>query len=79
MLKRSTQSVELRTTLLSGRMMKSVRFHGPRDVRIDEVEEPICGKGQVKVRPTPILQGMILMNPFSCDRPMLGSAALVGF
>ncbi|KAJ6034433.1 hypothetical protein N7460_008608 [Penicillium canescens] len=32
-------------------MMKSVRFHGPQDVRIDDVEEPICGKGQVKMRP----------------------------
>ncbi|KAJ9480651.1 hypothetical protein VN97_g12893 [Penicillium thymicola] len=51
MLNTSTQSVELRTTLMSGRTMKSVRFHGPGDVRVDNVEEPICGKGQVKMRP----------------------------
>lgn len=31
--------------------MKSVRFHGPGDIRVDEIEEPVCGKGQVKIRP----------------------------
>ncbi|OQD79036.1 hypothetical protein PENANT_c065G11578 [Penicillium antarcticum] len=31
-------------------MMKSVRFHGPGDVRVDDVKEPSCGQGQVKVR-----------------------------
>ncbi|KAJ5990495.1 hypothetical protein N7522_010702 [Penicillium canescens] len=30
--------------------MRAVRFHGREDIRIDEVEEPICGNGQVKVR-----------------------------
>jgi threonine dehydrogenase-like Zn-dependent dehydrogenase len=29
--------------------MKAVRFHGQRDVRVEEVEEPKCGVGQVKV------------------------------
>lgn len=28
--------------------MRAVRFHGRGDIRIDEVEEPICGNGQVK-------------------------------
>lgn len=28
--------------------MRAVRFHGRRDIRIDEVEEPACGNGQVK-------------------------------
>lgn len=39
----------LRTTLKTAPMMKAVRFHGPGDIRLDEVEEPVCGKGQVKV------------------------------
>lgn len=39
----------LRTTLKTAPMMRSVRFHGPGDIRLDEVEEPVCGKGQVKV------------------------------
>ena len=30
-------------------MMKAVRFHGQKDIRLDEVEVPKCGKGQVKV------------------------------
>ena len=30
-------------------MMKAVRFHGQRDIRLEEIEVPICGKGQVKV------------------------------
>ncbi|KAJ5841776.1 hypothetical protein N7534_011606 [Penicillium rubens] len=28
--------------------MRAVRFHGRGDIRVDEVEEPICGNGQVK-------------------------------
>lgn len=39
----------LRTTLKTAPTMRSVRFHGPGDIRLDEVEEPVCGKGQVKV------------------------------
>ncbi len=30
--------------------MKAVRFHGQKDIRVEEVEEPQCGKGQIKVR-----------------------------
>lgn len=29
--------------------MRAVRFHGREDIRLDEVEEPFCGSGQVKV------------------------------
>jgi len=29
--------------------MRAVRFHGNRDIRLDEIEEPVCGEGQVKV------------------------------
>lgn len=29
--------------------MRAVRFHGREDVRLDEVDEAVCGTGQVKV------------------------------
>ena len=29
--------------------MRAVRFHGPKDIRVDSVPEPACGNGQVKV------------------------------
>lgn len=29
--------------------MRAVRFHGREDIRVDEVEEPLCGHDQVKV------------------------------
>ncbi len=29
--------------------MKALRFHGQKDIRLEEVEIPRCGKGQVKV------------------------------
>ncbi|KAJ6133850.1 hypothetical protein N7523_000172 [Penicillium sp. IBT 18751x] len=52
MLNTTIQSEDTRhTTLTSVPLMKSVRFHGPGDIRVDEIEEPLCGKGQVKMRP----------------------------
>ena len=30
-------------------MMKALRFHGQRDLRLEELEVPVCGKDQVKV------------------------------
>jgi hypothetical protein len=30
-------------------MMLAARFHGRGDIRLDKVEEPPCGKGEVKV------------------------------
>jgi len=51
MLNTTTQSGDtLHTTLNSAPLMKSARFHGPGDIRVDAIEEPMCGKGQVKVR-----------------------------
>ncbi|PLB33908.1 uncharacterized protein BDW47DRAFT_113176 [Aspergillus candidus] len=53
----ATNSDTLYTTLKTDRSMKtadsmkSVRFHGPGDIRVDVVDEPVCGKGQVKMRP----------------------------
>ena len=29
--------------------MKAVRFHGQRDIRLEDVEIVQCGRGQVKV------------------------------
>jgi hypothetical protein len=29
--------------------MRAARFHGRGDIRIDQIEEPVCGEGQVKV------------------------------
>lgn len=29
--------------------MRAVRYHGREDVRVDDVPEPVCGSGQVKV------------------------------
>ncbi|KAJ5194988.1 uncharacterized protein N7498_008426 [Penicillium cinerascens] len=31
--------------------MRAVRFHGRGDIRLDQVEEPTCGSGQVKIKP----------------------------
>lgn len=31
--------------------MKAVRYHGKEDLRFEEIAEPKCGKGQIKVAP----------------------------
>ena len=33
-------------------MMKAVRFHGQRDIRLDDVDSVQCGRDQVKVGST---------------------------
>ena len=38
-----------RTTLTTAPPMKSVRFHGPGDIRVENIDEPICRRGEVKV------------------------------
>ena len=30
--------------------MKALRFYAPEDVRLEEVEEPVCGPDEVKLR-----------------------------
>ncbi|OJJ88282.1 uncharacterized protein ASPGLDRAFT_41825 [Aspergillus glaucus CBS 516.65] len=48
----TTDSIDtLRTTLKAAPLMKSVRFHGPGDIRVDEIDEPFCRAGEVKIRP----------------------------
>ncbi|GKZ26937.1 hypothetical protein AbraIFM66951_008118 [Aspergillus brasiliensis] len=52
MLNTATDSVNTyRTTLKTTPVMKAARFHGRGDIRVEEIEEPTCGKGQVKMRP----------------------------
>lgn len=46
-----TKGESFLTKLKSSPTMRSVRFHGRGDVRVDTIEEPTCGKGQVKVYP----------------------------
>ena len=31
--------------------MNAVRFHGQEDLRFEQIPEPECGKGQVKIKP----------------------------
>jgi threonine dehydrogenase-like Zn-dependent dehydrogenase len=31
--------------------MRAARYHGLGDIRVEQVEEPKCGEGQVKVKP----------------------------
>lgn len=35
----------------SGKLMNAVRFHGQEDLRFEQIPEPECGKGQVKIKP----------------------------
>ncbi|RAK97547.1 uncharacterized protein BO80DRAFT_389620 [Aspergillus ibericus CBS 121593] len=52
MLNTATDSISTyQTTLKTAPVMKAVRFHGRGDIRVEEIEEPTCGKGQVKMRP----------------------------
>lgn len=38
-----------RTTLKTAAPMKSVRFHGPGDIRVEDIDEPICRRDEIKV------------------------------
>lgn len=31
--------------------MRALRFHGKKDIRLDQIPIPVTGKGQVKVKP----------------------------
>ena len=44
-------SIENRSAPTSSKTMKAVRFHGKEDLRYEDIPEPTCGKGQVKVAP----------------------------
>lgn len=32
--------------------MRAARFYAAGDIRIEEIPEPVCGEGQIKVRPS---------------------------
>ncbi|GAM83472.1 hypothetical protein ANO11243_014600 [Dothideomycetidae sp. 11243] len=64
--------------------MKALRFHGNRDIRVDDVPEPTCSKGHVKVAPEwcgicgsdlhEFLEGPIFC-PTSRPHPLTGEVA----
>jgi hypothetical protein len=31
--------------------MRAARYYGKEDIRVEEIEEPGCGEGQIKVKP----------------------------
>jgi len=31
--------------------MRAARYYGKEDIRVEEIEEPVCKKGQIKIRP----------------------------
>lgn len=35
----------------SEKVMNAVRFHGREDLRFEQVPEPECGKGKIKIKP----------------------------
>ncbi|OMP85507.1 (R,R)-butanediol dehydrogenase [Diplodia seriata] len=39
------------TSTADAKTMKAVRFHGQRDLRLDDIPEPQVGRGQVKLKP----------------------------
>ncbi|KAE8142428.1 chaperonin 10-like protein [Aspergillus pseudotamarii] len=51
MLNTTLDTGTVRATLKTTPLMEAVRFHGPRDIRVETIDEPVCGKGQVKIRP----------------------------
>lgn len=68
MLNTATDSVNTyRTTLKTTPVMKAARFHGRGDIRVEEIEEPACGKGQVKVRFVRLAIAMICANRSTID------------
>jgi threonine dehydrogenase-like Zn-dependent dehydrogenase len=31
--------------------MKALRYYGKEDIRVEEIDEPVCKEGQVKIKP----------------------------
>jgi threonine dehydrogenase-like Zn-dependent dehydrogenase len=31
--------------------MRAARYYGIEDIRVEEIEEPVCKEGQIKIRP----------------------------
>jgi hypothetical protein len=49
MLNTTLDTSTVRATLKTTPSMEAVRFHGRNDIRVEIIDEPVCGKGQVKV------------------------------
>lgn len=43
--------IQAQTAPKTDRLMKAVRFHGKEDLRLEEIAEPECDKGQIKIKP----------------------------
>lgn len=51
--------------------MKAVRFHGKEDLRYESIPEPVCGKGQIKIKPAWFVLPIGGLNPGSDPRSPL--------
>lgn len=47
--------------------MRAVRFHGARDIRVDQIDEPVCGEDDVKVCTTLLRSSCCVMHFFLMD------------
>ncbi|TKA32708.1 hypothetical protein B0A50_00933 [Salinomyces thailandicus] len=47
----SNLTIKNRPAPKSEMWMKAVRFHGKEDLRYETIPEPVCGRGQVKIKP----------------------------
>jgi len=43
--------------------MKALRFHGQKDIRLENIDVPKCGKGQVKVKSLYFYRESLTMTP----------------
>jgi hypothetical protein len=60
----------------SGKMMNAVRFHGKEDLRFEQVPEPECGKGQIKIslRGAGFAEGYVIVHENSSENDRHGKA-----
>ncbi|PYI33335.1 alcohol dehydrogenase [Aspergillus indologenus CBS 114.80] len=51
--------------------MRAVRFYGAGDIRVDQIEEPVCGEGQVKIRPAFVGICGSDLHEYTCGRHLV--------
>jgi hypothetical protein len=56
-----------KTPAWTKKTMKSLRFHGKGDIRVDEIEEPQCRAGWVKVSESVLESYEVLKTPLVCS------------
>lgn len=54
--------------------MKALRFHGKGDIRVEDVEEPKCGPGKVKVCQRCRMDCQWLLAHWQCRYGLYGAA-----